>query len=587
MRKYYSSRAIFKGGKSLKEIQNEMEIKMYSLLIVDDEPLTREYMKLNISSIHEGWAVAGEAGDGTEALEFIGKQSVDLVITDIKMPVMDGLELCRTISQTYPKLKVIILSGYDEFAYAKEAILYGVNEYLLKPVVKEDLKAALDSIAKKLDQEKNYELAYKSLLNLSIDSKGSVVKKFLQALINESAVEIKTLYPLIFRMKVSLMEGEGMILILALDEGKFLKADLPVSDISIYRYILNRAATEMVEEDDSGWVFLDPDENTCILFTGEDTAMVRQSCIDLAAKVNSFMCANTHLAITASIGCPVNDILQLSLSYKNADKLLLCSLFKSKSSLYTNQDQDIDQYLKRVDEIFAATILLKSGFMGINEMNCYLALSKLADLIDYTDVMSVLRCGVYIIKNLSPLKADSSPEFVESAMKLLKTFSSAGKSDLSRESTIKLFKSITAFLSGNTAKEEGTIDRKKLINEESIIEKAKEYIFSHYSEPISLALIAENAGISSSYLSQMFHKAVGESYIQFLTKVRMEQASKLLKAYPDEKISNICEKVGYMGVKHFSYVFKQYFNMTPGEFQNKAYRGKPQEFRTQNSGFRI
>lgn len=477
---------------------------MYSLLIVDDEPLTREYMKLNVSSIHSSWTVAGEAEDGAEALDFIEKQSVDLIITDIKMPVMDGLELCRSISQRYPGQKVIILSGYDEFAYAKEAMLYGVNEYLLKPIVKEDLKAALDNIAKKLEHEKNSELAFNSLLNLSADSKGYVVKKFLQSLINESNVEIKTLYPLIYRMKVNLMEGQGLILILSLDEETLLRKDVSVSDISIYRYILNQAATEMVEENNLGWVFLDYNENTCILNTGEDAEMILQSCADLAARVHSFMYENTGLTITAGIGRPVNDILQLSLSYKTADKLLTCSLIPAKNQVYTYQDKDIALRLKQADEITAALTLLKSGFMDRNEMNYCLALLKIADLIDCTDIQSVLRCGVHIIKNLSALKADCPPELVESAMKLLKNFSAGCKSDLSKENVIKLFKGVLIFLSNSSASDENSMNNENLLNGKNIIDTAKEYIYSHYSEPISLALIAENVGISSGYLSQLF-----------------------------------------------------------------------------------
>lgn len=540
---------------------------MYSLLIVDDEPLTREYMRMNISSINSSWLVAGEAEDGAEALKFLEKQPVDLVITDIKMPVMDGLNLCKMISQKYPRLKVLILSGYDEFAYAKEAMLYGVSEYLLKPIVKEDLRAALDNVARKLESEKNNELTYNSILNLSKDSKKYVVRKFLQALIDEATVEIKSLYPLIYRMKVSLIEGEGIIMILSLDEGAFLHSDLPVSDISIYKYILNQVTTEMVEESDIGWTFLDSGENTCVLISGEDTDKLQQACINLRNKVNAFMSANTGLTIIASIGSLLTDILQLSQSYKAAYKLLTCSLLSGETMFFSYNEKNILEKLVQVDKVIEAAALLKSSFIDKNEIGFSLALSKFIDLIDYTTVESILRCGMYVIKNLSSLKSGYSSEFEESVMKQLKHFSFSDNSDFNKENVIKLYKALYAYLSDNNSVEQA-VNANKFSNDANIVEKAKDYIFYHYSEPISLALIAENVGVSSSYLSQLFHKTVGESYIQFLTRVRMEQAGKLLKAYPEEKISKICEKVGYIGVKHFTYVFKQYFNKTPGEYQN-------------------
>ncbi len=525
-------------------------------------------MKSNIPLIHEDWKVAGEAEDGVEALGFLEKQKVDLVVTDIKMPVMDGLELCKNISQKYPGQKIIILSGYDEFAYAKEAMLYGVNEYLLKPVIKEDLKAALDNISKKLHSEKNGELAYKSLLNLSTDSKAHIAKMLLQSLINEATVEIKTLYPLVYRMKISLMQGEGTVLVLAPDEEALIQSDLPASDISIYRYILNQAAAEIVEHNNAGWVFLDAGENTCVLISGEDEEMVRKTCTDTATSVNSFMQEHAPLSITACTGIPINDILQLSQSYKAADLLLTCSLMPEKRHMYTYLDKDIEVKLKQTDVVIAAVKLLKSAFMEKNDMNYGVALTKLLDLIDCGNMKSVLRCGVYIIRNIASLKTDCQAEYAEGALNLLKSFSKNNRRDLSKNAALKLYKGIISLLSGNCMNDVITNNGKNLFNEENIIDQAKDYIYLHYSEPVSLALIAENIGISSSYLSQLFHKTVGESYIQFLTKVRMEQAAKLLRAYPGEKISTICEKVGYMGVKHFTYVFKQYFNITPGEYQN-------------------
>lgn len=542
---------------------------MYKLLVVDDEPLMREYMKINIPLIDSNWQVTGEASDGKEAIEFIENQRVDLIITDIKMPVMDGLELCKIISQRYPKQKIIIFSGYDDFSYAKEAILYGVTEYLLKPIVKDNLKSALDNVNQKIEKEKSTELTYRNLINLSKDSKDRVIKKFLQTLVYEVEAEIKTLYPLVYRMKVNLMEGEGMILLLSLDEEMLLQKDIPVSDISIYRYILSQATTEMVEENNMGWVFLDSNENTCILITGEEVVRVQQSCIDLAAKVCSFMYENTGMTITASVGHPVNDLLQLNLSYKSADKLLTCSLIPQKNQVYTYNDPNITTKLILVEEIISISTKLKSGFLDRNEMIYYLALSSLASQIDCLNIQSILRCGIYIIKDILSLKTDISSEFIENAMKLLKDFSTNFKSDLTKENVIQLYKEVMVSLYGDPTRDERMVMNESRINEESIVNKSKEYIYAHYSEPISLGLIAENVGISSSYLSQLFHKAVGESYIQFLTKVRMEQAAKLLRAYPNERITQICEKVGYLGVKHFSYVFKQYFNMTPGEYQNK------------------
>src|SRR5690554_2575635 len=170
---------------------------MYNVLVVDDEPMTREYLTAQIPLLSKHWHVEAEAMDGLEALEAMQNRQIDLIITDIKMPVMDGIELCREVAAQFPGKKVMILSGYDEFTMAKEALRYGVREYLLKPLVKEELQAALDRISQELEHEKTKASFLQTLKHLSEDSKTMVTKNFLRALITDSNAEIKALYPLI------------------------------------------------------------------------------------------------------------------------------------------------------------------------------------------------------------------------------------------------------------------------------------------------------------------------------------------------------------------------------------------------------
>lgn len=123
---------------------------MYTALIVEDEPLMREYLMTNLSAIHREWKTATCAKNGMEALELLQKRHFDLVITDIKMPRMDGLELADYIHKSFPELNIILLTGYDEFDYARAAVRAGVTDYLLKPLKDMELHDVLNRIGAKL-----------------------------------------------------------------------------------------------------------------------------------------------------------------------------------------------------------------------------------------------------------------------------------------------------------------------------------------------------------------------------------------------------------------------------------------------------
>ncbi|KPV50660.1 hypothetical protein SE17_25610, partial [Kouleothrix aurantiaca] len=126
----------------------------YKVFLVEDEIVTREGIRDTIDWAAAGYQFCGEAPDGEMALPLIRERQPETVITDIKMPFMDGLQLCRILRETLPSTKIIILSGHDEFKYAQEAIKIGVTEYLLKPIVPHDLIAALRKVAQQLSEER-------------------------------------------------------------------------------------------------------------------------------------------------------------------------------------------------------------------------------------------------------------------------------------------------------------------------------------------------------------------------------------------------------------------------------------------------
>lgn len=532
---------------------------MYELMVVDDEPLTREYMIKNVPLLNNNWVVSGEAMDGFEALVLLGKQHFDLVITDIKMPDMDGLELSRRISEQYENQRVVILSGYDDFNYARQAMSCGVREYLLKPLVKNELRSLLDKIALQAEEEKRSQAAYQAVKRLSDESVKQVVRNFLKAVLSDSNVEIKALYPLIHQLKINLMESAGVILAFEMDEDILLSRSIPPSDIPVYRFILNRIASEILEEDNYCTVFFDECENTKILITGDYADSILEKCKTIYTLISSEMFLHTDISATAAVGYPVDDIFQLKNSNDRAVEILLKRLESGNTRLYL-YDEELDPIL-----LNKAVSSVKRAILENNEATCKIEAAEYAGIMKASNIFAAYRYGIYLIKCIRGARAGFPDEQADAALKVLSGLKAC---DVSAQTSEKIVSTFRNMLSIYINYSQGHAE----LNKNDIVNRAKEYIYAHYPEPISLALVAEKTGVSPCYLSDIFRKSEGESYIKFLTRIRMEQAAKLLNSSPAQRILDIPEKVGYINVKHFSYIFKQHFGITPGEYQNGAGR---------------
>lgn len=541
---------------------------MYTLLIVDDEPLTGRFLRTHIPQWDFRFEVAAVAGDGVEALELMNKQHFDLVITDIKMPEMDGLELCRHIADANSGQKVMLLSGYNEFPMAQEAIRYGVSNYLLKPIQAEEMIRALSKIACELELENHHQLALRALQSVSKETQKQAVNQFLTAVVTRNHIEIKTLYPLMYRIKVNLIEAEAAILILNLDEVPFYEKSVPLEERGIFRFILHRMAAELFEELEAGIVFNDHDQHTCLLITGENAKELKQKSCLLFEHVASALSLHTGLSLTGALGSSVSEVLQLDLSYRHARTALQARLLQGNGQLYLheeicNQVTDSEPLLSRIHQIERSLTGLGNALCSNEEWAFTAALRDYIELIDPLNVPRALLFGNEMLSYLDRLHAENLLEVnSEAALNTLRKLLVYGN-QLTRDNVNEIYTE-----AAETLVHQRNADNHD-INDIDLVAKAKAYIVTHYAEPLSLALIAEKVGVSPAYLSTVFSQRQQEGYIKFLTRIRMERAAKLLSEPGEQKIYDIAEQVGYLSAKHFSHVFKQHFGLPPGEYQEK------------------
>lgn len=534
---------------------------MFSLLIVDDEPLTREFMKVNISSIDPDWIVAGDAQDGIEALEFLESHKVDLVITDIKMPGMDGLELCEKIKSKNQQQEIIILSGYDEFSFAQEAMKYKVHGYLLKPIKISALKDILAEVAKQIQSNNNAEIALNTMQNLSTDYKGHICRSYLRAIIENSHTEIRTFHPVLYKMKIDLIQAESIIMILKFDIESLINQKLPSADLTIFQYIIFQSATTIIEENKSGFVVLDANENIVVYVTGENALDIEQKCKNIYSKVSSFLEKHAGITITGSIGSAKSDVLEMYSSYTDAFKILELWAITGGNTLYISHKinlSDLNQ-ISIVEKMYTSVI---SCLIENNEVDLHIAITNYVDIIGDLNVSSTIRYILLLLENFKKFKLHINVLQYDLCLNKLITYTSDNNKSYCKNDIVNLCLEIIRLVWKNSSE---SLDQEA--STQKLIKDSKEFIYQHFSEPITLSQIAENLQVSPNYLSKIFHESVGESYIKFITRIRMEYAAKLLKVSPHEKIFNIAEKTGYYNLKHFNFVFKEFYNKTPSEYQ--------------------
>lgn len=521
------------------------------MLIVDDEPLMRTYLANCIPTFSNQFQVTGIAKDGFEAIELLNKHRYNLVITDIQMPEINGLNLARYINDNFSDTIVVIISGYSEFEYARQAIKYNVTDYLLKPLVDQTLIDLLESTAQRLKSKKSS--AYLTGSNPSSDK--DFKKSLIQSILDEN---MNTTYELFMQLKkrsLTIMHTYGSILKFTLDELDLLLKNADAFDVTTEHLRLNQIIEEYCEN--YGFVCLyNRDGSTYVLCDGESIDLLNQNILQLYKSIQKNLCGLP--AIKCICGKPVTDIMKLPYSLQSIEDMFPLTLFKKEYpiNVMCTKEEEL-----RISKIQKSTNQIFTDFLSQSTDKLYIDIKTYCNLFkDEFNYSSVLRYGAYLIQYICA-KANFNPTYKRKAYnKLIKQVNNYLQIGLPDESTIIQIYNNTIFvlISSDHTPPETT----------QIVHTAKNYILSHYQENISLSDVAEFCGVSSSYLSDLFHKTFQETYSKYLLRIRMEQAAKLLRQSPDIKIYSVAKQTGFVSTKHFSSVFKKYYGVTPTNYIN-------------------
>lgn len=542
---------------------------MLKIFLAEDEVVVRETIKRMIPWEELGFELVGEAADGEMALPLLIRQQPELLITDIKMPFMDGLTLARLAKKEIPGLKVVILSGYDDFNYAKQAIGIGVEDYLLKPITKNALIERLSEIRSRYEHEKTQKEYYEKFQREMQAYEKNSSRDFFEALVDGS-MDMMEVYKRAEKLGLDIVAEAYNVLIFTMN------CDEDFSGQRDEYSSWEAESLELLENffagHSSAMLFRSNIFSYGVLLKGQRETIEEntRACVDEIRKILSRQDGRREWFL--AVGQSVERLSQIQKSYHTASRAFSQRYLYDENILYYDEMETMEHpggqaetednaYLQKVDvNALNPAILQKFLSNGLQEetenfvKDYFYAIGQepMESLVFRNYVILNVRFSV--ISFIKGLGCDTNE--MESA----DTEEVLAESGKNMESAIAYAKKMISQAIEIRDQNSGNKNR-------SILRTAVDFIDSHYmEEDISLNTVANVANVSSNHFSALFSQNMGQTFIEYLTTLRMNKAKELLRC-TGMRSSEIAGEIGYKDAHYFSYLFKKTQGMTPSDYR--------------------
>lgn len=537
---------------------------MLRIFVVDDEDIIREGIRNTLEAKSEDYHLMGEAPDGEMALPQLQELKPDVLITDIRMPFMDGLELCQHVRRTMPWMRIVILSGHDEFSYAQRAISLGVNDYLLKPITAQQLLDTLDHVAQDIAREK------KDMLKLQGDSPDPdeqriLVEHFLNQLLSGG---------------LSVSEAQTRASGLAIPLSNYKEYVVALTDLSHFTRTEQRQIVALAHQHLDAYpnllVFSREGQRLVFLAGSVDEGEALEQMYGALQAFLHELSYYLQLQAPIGIGMTVQRLSELPSAWQSAKLAFARHSDLRSSTIYSlvqdhgkanNKQKDWDALVKTGID-FSAEQNLIDILAYIESNNRDQFIDKYFRTGNEQDVQSMLyryylsmNLTVTIGKLLAKMgyAPDAELDYVNQPEQVFKRSESLESSKILARELIDLY--IKLRHGGDYR-----------YNTE--ISEARAYINEHYVKAeLSLQDVAAHVGYSPNHFSTIFSQETGETFVGYLTRTRLEKACELL-LHSELKLREIAERSGYSEAHYFSYLFKKHFGMPPSEYRQQFYYDK-------------
>lgn len=536
-------------------------MRLYRIMLVDDEEEVRTGIINKIDWETAGFEVVGDAENGEDGLEKLELLEPDVVLTDIRMPYMDGLTMSERIRQIHPSVKIVIFSGYDDFDYAKQAIKLNVIEYILKPVNVEELTAILGRVKKVLDDEIEQRRNVRSLRESFMKNLPILKDHFLQKLVHGEVEERRI--PLLLReYHINLAEAKEWVVAQVSINSPQSPDGAPELSLHREEELIPISVKQLIDEKLNGY---------CRFYTFRSAlgicvvaALDEGRSIESLVSVLDDLCRECkrilELSVTIGVGQCCASLAMLERSYRESgDALNYRSMMGNGRVIYIADVEPSQRSPLQIDSQLANDLSAVVKFGTLEEIRG--VIHKIVQSMEKAR-LHTNQYQLYLI-GLTGALLDIISHYELDAYTIL------GGNVFEVISSIKSFEALEHWLERCCTTISEGMSAERCSASRRLIQQAQRYIHENYWNPdLSLEMLCKQLHVSPAYLSTLFKQEMGESYISYLTAMRLQKAVELLSE-TDEKTYSIAAKVGYTEPNYFGYVFKKTYGVSPSKFRSR------------------
>lgn len=538
-------------------------MNLYRIILVDDEEEVRKGIIRKIDWEALGFQVVGDAENGQDALEKIEQLEPDVVMTDIRMPYMDGLTLTSWIRQKYPSVKVLIFSGFDDFEYAQKAIKLNVTEYILKPVNVEELTRILNRVRENLDQEIEQRRDVDLLRESYLSSLPILRELFLNDMVRGN-MPAENIRQKLEEYKIDILGAE-----------KWLTAVINVENeaseetgLTFHqeKELIPISVKSLLEDNLKDYCRFTAFNSAVgvTLIAAVDGERKQTSLIDLLGDICKEIKRILQVTVTIGIGYFSRELEQFPAAYQSAvDALGYREIVGTGKTIYINDMEPVSRGKLQLETRDEADLIAVVKFGTREKIEA--AAKNFAARMEGARVhmrqlqvyqMSIINC---LIRLMQQQDLELGAMFGTDEM-----YGKVIYGNMKPEEFASVITEVGCRMNEAMNRERDKTAKK-------VILEAKQYILDHYQDPeLSVDVMCRQLHMSPAYFSTVFKRETGQTYIAYLTEVRLDKAVELLNT-TDDKTYVIAQKVGYQEQNYFSYVFKKRFGISPTKFRGSQH----------------
>lgn len=523
------------------------------VVLADDEPLIIKGLRKLIQWDHLGIEIVAQAYDGRELLEVIDEFKPDIVISDISMPHLTGIDIIKEINSRKLAIKTIFISAFQEFSYARDAVAFGAVDYLVKPINKQQLENVLARAVSMIKEENEEEKRRNKLQLFERKRQDEQMQDWLVRLTDQGLPP----HSEAFRQLGDQLKGPLYTIgIVELDRIDNESDRWPAQEKKLIDFAIENILHEVVFLSGMGHVFFRNHSHVFLIEHAEPYEAL-QLAEDIKKKIKSFL----KLSVSLGISSPVQSITGLTEAYTQAEQALQMKYFIGLNKVITYENPKPVQAMD--NELYSYQQEIIRGLTSSALLDAKEGLNKL---------LAAIKAAAFGNPQLAVSTGFSSLLFIMQQIKKSGVHMADGSFDIhDLQSKLGEYETFADMEQGITAIVEELylrLDDKAGNKEKLLLAKIKQYIEEHYNEEITLESVAAIAFMNPYYFSSFFKKHTNQNFKQYVTEVRMNQAIRLLSS-TDYMVYEIAERVGYNNARHFSDMFKKIYGKLPNEYKQE------------------